>query len=452
MRRIVPWVLVGCGRGAPTAPDLDRDGVADVVDCDDRDPSTFREAPELADGRDNDCNSFVDDLTLSEVASTRFSRGSWPHTFDGVGVSDLTGDGGAELVLALPCSAAGCLGALVAISALPAGDADPFDHASVVVWGLPAALGPMVVHTGGVVLGLPELVSPGEPEECRAGAIVSLAAPWGPQTYFGRAPMLVGNRCGAGTGSAIAVGRFEAAGASVAVWSPGTSTLTLAELPQSGVGSLEGASTAEILVPSGVRSLLASDLDADGRDDLLLERLQDGWAIASDPQDTLVADDLYALGGSCPSDGPSPRVGDLDGDGTTDLVLACNAVTIATGPFLHDRHVTGAVPRIELHERLYDGGMAVGDGDGDGIDDLALADESGTATLYFGPLDGVLDAEDDASATIRGDSYRDDIGRQLVFGDLDTDGRAELLVGSDPMASDRLSEGVILSVVPGFDR
>ncbi|MFT5480496.1 MAG: hypothetical protein ACI9NN_001464, partial [Bacteroidia bacterium] len=41
--------------------DKDKDGVLSFMDCDDTDPSIYPNAPELCDGKDNDCNGFVDD-------------------------------------------------------------------------------------------------------------------------------------------------------------------------------------------------------------------------------------------------------------------------------------------------------------------------------------------------------------------------------------------------------
>lgn len=41
--------------------DIDGDGVCDPLDCDDNDPSSYPGAPELCDGKDNNCNTVPDD-------------------------------------------------------------------------------------------------------------------------------------------------------------------------------------------------------------------------------------------------------------------------------------------------------------------------------------------------------------------------------------------------------
>jgi len=51
-----------CNPGTLDAQDQDNDGVTDCAgDCDDTDPAIYPGNPEICDGKDNDCNSVIDD-------------------------------------------------------------------------------------------------------------------------------------------------------------------------------------------------------------------------------------------------------------------------------------------------------------------------------------------------------------------------------------------------------
>jgi hypothetical protein len=70
MRRSRSWWMFGalvtlagfsCAEGVAVFPDNDGDGFDASIDCDDNDPNTNLDAPEICDGKDNNCNGVVDE-------------------------------------------------------------------------------------------------------------------------------------------------------------------------------------------------------------------------------------------------------------------------------------------------------------------------------------------------------------------------------------------------------
>jgi large repetitive protein len=55
-----------CGN-CPELEDNDQDGFTSDVDCDDNDPTVYPGAPELCDGKDNDCNGLIDDNATTTI-------------------------------------------------------------------------------------------------------------------------------------------------------------------------------------------------------------------------------------------------------------------------------------------------------------------------------------------------------------------------------------------------
>src|SRR6185369_17371604 len=56
-----------CNMMTDEEADLDQDGKTNCKgDCDDNDPAVYPGAPELCDGKDNDCNDTCDDGTLDK--------------------------------------------------------------------------------------------------------------------------------------------------------------------------------------------------------------------------------------------------------------------------------------------------------------------------------------------------------------------------------------------------
>jgi hypothetical protein len=74
---------IGCMRGTPgMATDADGDGVPWCQDCNDNDRTVYPGAPEICDGKDNDCNGWVDDNDSCPDCQT--------HAFGGVNFSFCT--------------------------------------------------------------------------------------------------------------------------------------------------------------------------------------------------------------------------------------------------------------------------------------------------------------------------------------------------------------------------
>ncbi len=145
----------------------------------------------------------------------------------------------------------------------------------------------------------------------------------------------------------------------------------------------------------------------------------------------LVGPDAYA------GVGATVALGDLDGDGVTDVAAGgTDVVWVALGPF------AGTASLVDLEVPAEDAGdglgaaLAVGDVDGDGIDDLVFGapEAGGTGAVYLheGPVSaGVLDDAALALARVDGEASGDEAGAAVAFaGDTDGDGYGDVLVGA----------------------
>ncbi len=146
--------------------------------------------------------------------------------------------------------------------------------------------------------------------------------------------------------------------------------------------------------------------------------------------------------------------GDLDGDGSRDVLVAAEraddevldggavyVVTGQSGELASDAWLTLVGTERQAH--FGSTVLAAGDLDASGSDDLVVAagsynEETGSVYVFFDPSAGTLTA-DDASGQHIGSALGDRAGASLGSADTDGDGRPELLIGSpgfDGTASD----------------
>ncbi len=235
------------------------------------------------------------------------------------------------------------------------------------------------------------------------------------------------------------------------------------------------------------RAVAAGDLNGDGLEDIVLGA-PFGDGVNGDRADSgevhvvfghealgearksieLAREQMFGIGSSITIYGEDPQhlvgfslaTANTDGDAYTDLLIgafmadgpdddrpAAGAVYLVRGSpykpemtYLLDGHAYSVVHGIESGHRLGEA-VAAGDVNGDGRDDLVLAapfapsiadeDAAGQTYVIFSPPARAIDlAEGSGDAVIYGDDKGDQLGHSLALGDVDGDGRDDILLGA----------------------
>jgi len=206
------------------------------------------------------------------------------------------------------------------------------------------------------------------------------------------------------------------------------------------------------------RAVAVADVDGDGLDDVLLGAPYGTPSkvclllspVSAGTLPGLADGVLYGEGEDYAGHGLA--LADLTGDGAAELVVGAynsdvadldsGTIYVVDGSAALDTGHLAELARSSIYGRSRAGAAgrfvrAGGDFDGDGVGDIfipsyldsSFLDEAGAAHVVLGPAEGERSL-DDADATLQGDVEALWLGLDLTHGDLDGDGRAELIVGA----------------------
>ncbi len=431
--------------------DRDQDGFTSVNDCDDADPETYPGAPELCDGRNNDCDAAVDE---EPVDGRPFNQDA-----------DLDGYGNPDILVNACERSPGFVE-----------DGTDCDDTSA------------EAHPGAA-----EICNDGLDNDCdgdlaecsRSGSFALEDADIDIQGVSGGdrsggAVAAVGDMNGDGLGE-IAVagtGADTAGGDAGAIWilgalSSGVRSLGTADHMYS--GSLAGSNAGSALAAPG-------DIDGDGFADLLiggagaeLGGIDSGgaWLVLGPGTDfSNLADASGRFIGEYAYDGAGGSVGwtgDATGDGVVDLLIGAigygdggfqnqGAAYLVSGTDRGEVDLRDARGRIEGEARMDRLGAAVsgaGDHDGDGLHDLLIGAPSypanlgnGAIYLALSPIEGRVSAVDLAAAWM-GEAEAHAAGSSVSSGDVNGDGYSDLVTGAPGADLGETDQGAVYVVFGG---
>jgi hypothetical protein len=219
-------------------------------------------------------------------------------------------------------------------------------------------------------------------------------------------------------------------------------------------------------IDTSTRRLQPPDSDGDGSPDQILEGVDDGRSLGLRRGDGELI--LAAEGASIGAFGGSPWVGDLDGDGRDELLVYLanreefeDQIYVVPGSVLAGRHDPRTVA-VRLPVGPDQPVVPIGDVDGDGADDLVIAGSSQQLVVFSGPSvmgadGGTFDAETTPIASlpddVRGVAFLGDRPVPVVASAVDDDsGATELTLLTAPpivLRTDRVP-GVVEGQVSAF--